>query len=104
MDKKNTSEESVRLANEQILDALREKWKNGFKEKREKWGEEVIWPAKIVRTTFVLNGIGYTITTKDLGLSDDGWDQGFMEYIQDDIGRDLEEVGATHINHQGMID
>ena len=97
-------EEAVKLINKQILDTLRERWKNGFKEQREKWGEEVMWPAKMVGTVFELNGIKYVISSEDLGLSHNGWDQGFMEYVQDDIGRDLEEFGATNIKHEGMID
>lgn len=104
MDKKNTSEKDIRQINKEIIDALCEKWKNGFKEKREKWGEEVMWPAKMVLTIFELNGIKYGISPRDIGLSDNGWDQGFMEYIQDDIGRDLEEAGAINIIHEGMID
>ena len=89
---------------QQILSALKEKWKACFQEEKEKWDKNPGWPAKLVQTTFMLNGIKYTIEPPDLGLSYDPWDQGFMEHIQGDIRKDLESIGATDINNFGFLD
>lgn len=69
-------------SNEQIIFELKEKWKECFREAKEKWDQDPGWPAKLVSTTFVLNGVEYTIEPPDLGLSYDPWNQGFMESIQ----------------------
>lgn len=91
-------------SNEQILSELKEKWKECFREAKEKWDQDPGWPAKLVSTTFVLNGVKYTIEPPDLGLSYDPWDQGFMESIQGDIRKDLEECGATDVYNTGFLD
>lgn len=91
-------------SNEQIIFELKEKWKECFREAKEKWNQDPGWPAKLVSTTFVLNGVKYTIEPPDLGLSYDPWDQGFMESIQGDIRKDLEECGATDVYNTGFLD
>ena len=91
-------------SNEQIIFELKEKWKECFREAKEKWDQDPRWPAKLVSTTFVLNGVEYTIEPPDLGLSYDPWDQGFMESIQGDIRKDLEECGATDVYNTGFLD
>ncbi len=48
-------------SNEQIIFELKEKWKESFREAKEKWDQDPGWPAKLVSTTFVLNGVKYTI-------------------------------------------
>ena len=91
-------------SNEQILFELKEKWKECFREAKKKWDQDPGWPAKLVSTTFVLNGVTYTIEPPDLGLSYDPWDQGFMESIQRYIRADLEECGATDVYNTGFLD
>lgn len=63
------------------------------------------WPAKLVKTSFYLKGKKYCITPEQIGLRQgDPWDHGLMEYIQGEIGADLEALGATDIFHHGFLD
>ena len=82
--------------------ALVEEWKDKKELYRERFGSG--WPAKLVETTFVLNGKEFSIKPEDLGLTDDCWDQGFMETIQADMKKDLEDFGAERIYNIGFID
>ena len=95
---------AVSLINQQILQILKEEWKNKFKAKKEEWDKNPGWPAKLVETWFTLNGENYTITPEDIGLTSDGWDQGFMESIQGEIEKDLESYGATDVYNLGFLD
>ena len=103
MDKISESK-AIQLINDQIIAVLKEKWKREFKVQKEEWDEKPQWPAKLVKTSFTLNHTNYRLLPSDLGLSDDCWDQGFMESIQPDIGHDLKEYGATNIVHCGFLD
>ena len=65
------------------------------------------WPAKLVETTFYLKGKKYSIKPEDIGLdgSNGHWgDEGFMEFLQSEIGKDLKKLGATEIRHFGFLD
>ena len=63
------------------------------------------WPAKYVETTFYLNGKQYSITPDSIGLEQgSAWDEGFMEFLQSEIGDDLKKIGATEIRHMGFLD
>lgn len=63
------------------------------------------WPAKLVETRFVYKGMEYSLKPEDIGLNrDNPWDQGFMEFMQSDIEKDLRKMGATHIWSLGFID
>ena len=63
------------------------------------------WPAKGVKTEFNYLGEKFVIEPETIGLDPcDPWDQGFLEYLQKDIGKDLEEIGATDIYHTGYLD
>ena len=99
-----SEEQAILLINQQIIDILKNKWKAAFKAKKEEWDKNPGWPAKLVETSFKLNGKSYSLYPADIGLTDDGWDQGFMESIQADIERDLEEYGATDIYNLGFLD
>ena len=82
---------------------LLKKWS----EKKEEFREEFDygWPAKYVETRFYLKGKAYSITPDDIGLEKgDCWDEGFMEFLQSDIGKDLKELGAEEIRHLGFLD
>ncbi len=92
------------MIDQQIIDSLIDKWKKELVSKKEERDKDPGWPAKLVKTQFTLNGNRYTITPKDLGLTDDCWDQGFMESIQGDLRKDLEEAGATDIYNLGFLD
>ena len=64
-----------------------------------------LWPAKLVETRFVFEGENYTIKPETIGLNgSDPWDQGFLEYLQKYISKDLEEIGATDICNLGFLD
>ncbi len=99
-----SEEQAVQLINKQILDTLKNKWKDEFAAKKEEWDKNPGWPAKFVETKFTLNGEEYSIFPRDIGLSHDGWDQGFMETVQSDIEKDLKLYGATDIHNLGVID
>ena len=99
-----TEEEAMKLVADQTVKFLLEKWKKELVPKKEEWDKKPGWPAKLVETTFVLNGKEYSIKAPDLGLTDDCWDQGFMETIQGDMKKDLEELGAENIYSMGFID
>ena len=47
---------------------------------------------------------GDSFEYKSLESDDDCWDQGFMESIQSDLSKDLEEAGATDIRNLGFLD
>ena len=99
-----TEEEAMKLVADQTVKFLLEKWKKELVPKKKEWDKKPGWPAKLVETTFVLNGKEYSIKAPDLGLTDDCWDQGFMETIQGDMKKDLEELGAEDIYSMGFID
>ena len=63
------------------------------------------WPAKYVKTKFILDGQQFVINPDTIGLDPfDSWDQGFLEYIQGLIEHDLEKMGATNIYSTGFLD
>ena len=99
-----TEERAKEIMNRMIIDYLKEKWKKDLVEKKKEWDKKPGWPAKLVETEFTLNGSKYTILPQDLGLTDDCWDQGFMETIQGDLKTDLEANGATEVCNFGFID
>lgn len=101
---KISEKEAVSVMNQQILSLLKGKWKDKFSKKKQAWDKASGWPAKLVKTTFILNGIKYTIGPKAIGLGTACWDQGFMESIQGDIEKDLEEYGAADIYNYGFLD
>lgn len=96
--------EAMALMGEQVVALLTEKWKRDFAAKKDAWNKHPGWPAKLVSTEFTLYGNKYSIRPEDIGLTDDCWDQGFMETIQSEIKRDLADYGATDIFNCGFID
>ena len=96
--------EAISSINYQILSILKENWKTKFRKQKEEWDKKPLWPSKLVETVFKLNGKKYSIKPEDIGLTSDGWDQGFMESIQGEIEKDLEEYGATDICNLGFLD
>ncbi len=96
--------EAIVLENQRILDELKKKWEEDFKVSKEIWAKSPGWPAKLVRTCFVLHGVKYTLRPEDLGLEDLVFGEGFMELMQNDIGEDLKAYGATDVMHFGFID
>lgn len=97
-------DQAISIINQQILDALKNKWKVEFATKKEEWNKNPGWPAKLVETKFTLNGEKYSLFPVDIGLTNDCWDQGFMETIQSDIEKDLKLYGATEIYNLGFLD
>ena len=92
------------MKEQQILEELKAKWKKDLAPRKKEWDKDPGWPAKLVETRFTLNRIQYSIGPEDLGLTRDCWDQGFMESIQSDLEKDLEEAGATSIYSSGFLD
>lgn len=101
---KNVKAGGAALTNEEILNILRKKWKEDFKEAKARWDADPHWLAKLVETRCILNGCEISIWPPDIGVTYDGWDQGFMETVQSDMERDLEAYGATDIRSYGFID
>lgn len=97
-------QEAIEMVNLQIIDGLKAKWKRDLAPKKKEWDKDPGWPAKLVETKFTLNRMNYSIGPKDIGLTDDCWDQGFMESIQCDLRKDLEKAGATDIYNLGFLD
>ena len=89
---------------ERVVKRLCLMWKLLFIEDKVEWDRNPGWPAKFVETTFKLYGQQFSLGPTDIGLSSDGWDQGFMETVQGTMEKDLKEVGATEIHSYGFID
>jgi len=70
---------------------------------KEEWKKKP-WPAKLVEIQYKLNGVKFSLLPADIGLSDDCWDQGFMESVQPDLGNDLKKYGATDVYYFGFLD
>ena len=102
--KELTLNEAKQAQSDQTVALLFAKWKQDLIEPKAEWNKNPGWPAKLVKTTFNLNGIQYTIMPQDLGLTDDCWDQGFMESFQGQMKKDLETYGATGIYNTGFLD
>ena len=90
--------------NNDKIEFLKEKWKKDFLKEKEEWDKKPGWPAKYVETKFKIDGEAYSIRPVDIGLTDDCWDQGFMESVQKKIKDDLKQYGATDICSLGFMD
>ena len=99
-----SADTAAKICGEQLFEFLTAKWKNGFQKERAEWLNSYRWPAKLVSTSYRYEGYSYDIKPEDLGLSDDPYDQGFMESIQFDLEEDLRRYGATHIISGGLMD
>ena len=91
------------------LYAVMQKWKDKKEEYREEWVKDTSgwgkWPAKYVSTEFVYEGRRYCCYPDDIGLERGNcWDEGFMEFLQAEIEKDLEAAGAVNVVHVGFID
>lgn len=91
-------------AEAETVEGLIEKWKKGLVPLKEEWDRKPGWPAKLVRTEFVLDEVWYEVRPEDWGLTDDCWDQGFMESYQKVMTDDLRACGATDICNIGFLD
>ena len=87
------------------VEAFLRLWTEKKEQYREKWNSMGGWPAKYVKTTFYLKGKQYVITPDSIGLKKgECWDEGFMEYLQGDIGAELKALGAEEVRHSGFLD
>ena len=87
------------------VEAFLAAWTEKAKQRMPEWlNMKGAWTAKYVQTTFYLKGKQYSITPESIGLSGDAWDEGYMEYLQGDIGEDLKALGAEEIRHVGFLD
>ena len=90
------------------LDTLVEEWKG----KKELYRDEYYgldgrkgWPAKHVSIDFDYKGEHHCLRMEDIGIIyDTAWDEGFFEFLEDYIVRDLEKIGATNIRRWGFLD
>ena len=87
-----------------LLQGLVRKWKIKFADRKAEWDKNPKWPSKLVETRFYLGGQTWSIGPTDIGLTRDGWDQGFMETIRDEMEADLKKIGATEIVSFGFLD
>lgn len=97
-------DKAMRVINEQTTEFLIDKWKKDLVKEKAEWDKNPGWPAKLVKTEFMLNGIKYVIEPPDIGLTYGCWDQGLMEHFQGNMRKDLEKYGATNIWNEGFID
>lgn len=97
-------DKAMRVINEQTTEFLIDKWKKDLVKEKAEWDKNPGWPAKLVKTEFMLNGIKYVIEPPDIGLTYGCWDQGLMEHFQGNMRKDLEKYGATEIWNEGFID
>lgn len=97
-------EKAIQIQNEQLLAFLKERWNKELAPKKQEWDEGPGWPAKLVKTSFNLNGLEYTLNSVDLGYTDSGFDQGFMESVQGYLKYELEAAGATDVYNEGFLD
>ena len=95
---------AMSIINDKLIHSLIDKWNNDFVEKKKAWMENSGWPAKLVETSFELNGIRYTLYPEDVCQGVDYWEDGFMETIQKYLEKDLTEIGATNIYSIGFLD
>ncbi len=80
-------------------------WAEKKEQYREEWKNGKNWRAKYVETCFCLKGRQYSITPDSIGLEKgEREEEGFMEFLQRDMGEDLKELGATEIRHMGFLD
>ena len=96
--------EARRVMADQTVEMLLHMWPQKFAEKKKVWDENPGWPAKLVHVSFTLYGEKFDILPEDIGLTHDCWDQGFMETVQSDMRRDLENYGAENVFCGGFID
>lgn len=79
-------------------DSFADDWKRGTPSGR---GRRA---GRLVETRFVYRGMEYSLRPESIGLNrDDPWDQGFMEYLQSDIEKDLRKMGAVRIWSTGFL-
>lgn len=95
---------ALKEISEIIVNCLVKKWKASFEKEKKEWKDKPGWPAKLVETNFELNGIKYTLDSYDICPDVDYWREGFMESIQSELTKDLKEIGATNIHHEGFLD
>ncbi|MBR2824856.1 MAG: hypothetical protein IKE51_01105 [Solobacterium sp.] len=96
--------EANKIMAKQVIEYLRNKWEEDFKEDYQKWQKNLGWPAKYVETRCVLYGEQVIFYPDDIGVSGDCWGEGFMELKQKEIEKDLREIGATNIVSYGFLD
>ncbi len=90
---------------DEAVEAFLGMWTEKKERFRDEWENGGGWPAKYVETTFYLKGKQYSITPDRIGLEEgESWDEGFMEYLQSEIGADLRALGAEEIRHIGFLD
>lgn len=80
-------------------------WKTKKENYRDAWNNNGGWPAKNVSIEFTFEGKDYVVTPDTIGLEKyEPWDEGFMEFINTEIGKDLKDIGATDVAYFGMLD
>ena len=97
-------DEAMKIITCQTLEFLKDMWREKYAREKEDWDKNPGWPAKLVRTDYVLNGIEGSITAKDLPFSSGPYFEGFFESIQTGIESDLQKYGAYITSSTGMLD
>ena len=60
---------------------------------------------RLAETRFVYKGLEYSLRPGSIGLDrDDPWDNGFMDFLKQDIENDLRKMGAVQIWSTGFLE
>ncbi len=97
-------EKAMDIVAEQIILNLINQWSEKFRDRKEKWDQNPIFPAKHVEISFCLFDTRYTLKPEDLGFDNTPEDHGFMESIQKELEKDLAAAGAAEIESDGFPD
>ena len=96
--------EAMEKITDQTIAFLKFQWADKYADLAKAWAENPKWYAKLVSTSFTMNGIRKELTPSDLDV-DAGFEKdGFMESIQSELERDLRNYGAYDISSFGMLD
>lgn len=96
--------EAMEKITDQTIAFLKFQWSEKYADLAKAWSENPKWYAKLVSTSFTMNGIKREITPSDLDVDAGIEKDGFMESIQHELEKDLRDYGAYDIFSFGMMD
>lgn len=79
-------------------------WEKKYRKQKKEWDSNPQWFSKFVSISFTINGVKKGLATKDFPLKKGPSDDAFIEYISDDLKKDIEECGGFFTGMGGMID
>ncbi|MBO4457854.1 MAG: hypothetical protein J5802_09050 [Butyrivibrio sp.] len=96
--------EAMEKITDQTIAFLKFQWADKYADPAKAWAENPKWYAKLVSTSFTMNGIRKELTPSDLDVDAGIEKDGFMESIQRELEQDLRNYGAYDISSFGMMD